>query len=307
MRYPLLLADFLRTPWAMLPDRLATVATVLVRASLNQSAPQSVLDMVAADVEAREARRQQAAQASSGGIAVLPFYGIVTQRPVSDVSGPGTISTQAFGAALRQAVADESVSGIVVDIDSPGGSVFGVAELADQMRAARAAKPVYAVANSMAASAAYWVGSQASQTFITPGGQAGSIGVYAAHEDFSRALESAGIKVSLISAGKYKVEGNPYEALGSEARADMQSSVDEYYGMFTRDVAKGRGVPVDQVRDGMGEGRVLGASAAKAAAMVDGVATLEQVIGKMQRDLAATKASSARVALARRELDIIGG
>ena len=73
---------------------------------------------------------------------------------VDDVSGPGSASTQQFSAALRDALNDDTVSQILIDIDSPGGSVYGVAELADEILAARKQKPVVAIANSLAASAA---------------------------------------------------------------------------------------------------------------------------------------------------------
>ncbi len=156
-----------------------------------------------------------------------------------------------------------------------------MAELAAEIRAS--AKPVTAVANSLAASAAYWLGTAASEFFVTPGGEVGSIGVWMAHEDWSKAVEESGVAVTLISAGKFKVEGNPYEALTPEARDFMQSRTDDYYGAFTRDVAKGRNVSVDQVRSGMGQGRVLGATQAKAENMVDGIMTFDQVIRHVQK------------------------
>jgi len=83
----------------------------------------------------------------------------------------------------------------------------GVCELADEIMAARAQKPVVAIANSLAASAAYWIGCAASEFYLTPGGEVGSIGVWQAHQDFSRALDEAGVTTTLISAGKFKVEG----------------------------------------------------------------------------------------------------
>lgn len=308
MRHAILLSEVIRTPWAMMPDQLAVLASVLVRWAADRPAAPEVMAAVQADAAAVAARRGSASAMTAGGIAVLPFYGIVTQRQTAqDVSGPGTVSTQAFGAALRAAVADDTVSGIVIDIDSPGGSVFGVPELADAMRAARAQKPVYAVANSLAASAAYWVASQASQVYMSPAAQVGSIGVYAAHEDVSRALEAAGVKVTLVSAGKYKTEASPYEPLSTDARAHMQEQIEQYYGMFTRDVAAGRGVTVAQVREGMGEGRALVAGPAKAAGMVDGVATLDQVVAKMQRDVRAARGPGARAAARARDLDVYGG
>ena len=182
---------------------------------------------------------------------------------------------------MRQALADESVSQILIDIDSPGGSVYGVAELADEIVAARAQKPIVAIANSLAASAAYWIGCSASEFYVTPGGEVGSIGVWQAHFDYSQALAAEGVTPTLISAGTYKVEGNPYAPLDPEAQAFMQSRVDDYFLTFSKAVAKGRGVPIAQVRNGMGQGRVLGADAALEQNLVDGIVTLDEAIRKM--------------------------
>ena len=285
MNHQLLVAEFLATPWALMPERLHALASVVMRWSAGIAADTDNLVRIQADRVIRETRRQASTAQSSGGIAVLPLYGIVTQRGnmVDDVSGPGTTSTQQFSSALRQLLADDTVGQILIDIDSPGGSVYGVAELADEIQSARAQKPVVAVANSLAASAAYWIGCSASEFYVTSGGEVGSIGVWQAHQDFSRALDEAGVKTTLISAGKFKVEGNPYSPLDDEAQSFMQSRVDDYYAAFTKAVARGRGVPISQVRDGMGQGRVLGADAALAQNMVDGVATFDEVIKKMRR------------------------
>ena len=289
MNQQLLIAEFLATPWALMPERLNAVAAVLARWSSNTPASEDVMQRIAADRSAREARRQSNQVNGGGagnGIAVLPLYGVVTQRGnmVDDVSGPGSVSTQQFAASLRQALTDESVSQILIDIDSPGGSVYGVAELADEIISARAQKPVIAIANSLAASAAYWIGACASELYVTPGGEVGSIGVWQAHQDYSKAMDEAGVKTTLISAGKFKVEGNPYTPLDEDAQAFMQSRVDDYYAAFTKAVAKGRGVAIAQVRDGMGQGRVLGAEAALASNMVDGIASLDDVVRKMRRN-----------------------
>ena len=289
MNQQLLIAEFLATPWALMPERLNAVAAVLARWSRNTPASEDVMQRIAADRSAREVRRQSNQVNGGGagnGIAVLPLYGMVTQRGnmVDDVSGPGSVSTQQFAASLRQALTDESVSQILIDIDSPGGSVYGVAELADEIISARAQKPVIAIANSLAASAAYWIGACASEFYVTPGGEVGSIGVWQAHQDYSKAMDEAGVKTTLISAGKFKVEGNPYTPLDEDAQAFMQSRVDDYYAAFTKAVAKGRGVSIAQVRDGMGQGRVLGAEAALASNMVDGIASLDDVVRKMRRN-----------------------
>jgi capsid assembly protease len=305
MKTELLIAEFLSTPWALMPERLNAVSAVMARWSSHAPATAEVLAGIDTDKIAREARRQTATSVSGGGIAVLPLYGVITQRGnmIEDVSGPGSVSTQKFAAALRQALTDESVSQILIDIDSPGGSVYGVAELADEIVAARAQKPIIAIANSLAASAAYWIGCSASEFYVTPGGEVGSIGVWQAHFDYSQALAAEGVTPTLISAGTYKVEGNPYAPLEPEAQAFMQSRVDDYFLAFSKAVAKGRGVPIAQVRNGMGQGRVLGADAALEQNMVDGIVTLDEAIRKMlltARAQAKTKGS--RIGLAAQRL-----
>jgi signal peptide peptidase SppA len=284
MNRQLLLSEFLTTPWALMPERLQAMAGVLTRWSAGEPPTDETMFQIQSERVLRDTRKQMAAANTGAGIAVLPLYGVVTQRGnmVDDISGPGSTSTQQFTSALRQVLADDTVGQILIDIDSPGGSVYGVAELASEIVKARAQKPVVAVANSLAASAAYWIGCSASEFYVTPGGEVGSIGVWQAHFDYSKALEEEGIKPTLISAGKFKVEGNPYMPLDPEAQAFMQSRVDDYYNAFIQAVAVGRGVSVNDVRNGMGEGRVLGADAALAQRMVDGIASFEDVLARMQ-------------------------
>jgi signal peptide peptidase SppA len=294
------LAECLATPWALQPERLQAYATVLAqrfggaRSAPNAADPQS---------QASAARNARGGY-NQGSIAVIPVYGTVMQRASQLALCDGSTSTQAISQALRQALTDPSIGAVVLDIDSPGGSVYGVAELAAEIRAS--SKPVTAVANSLAASAAYWLGASAGEFFVTPGGEVGSIGVWMAHEDWSRALEQAGVTTTLISAGKFKVEGNPYGALDEEARAFMQSRVDDYYAAFTRDVARGRKVSVEDVRSGMGQGRVLGAAAAQAQNMVDGVMTFDQVLRRVAKNLQQRAAPRQSLAAARNQLEILG-
>jgi len=293
------LAEALATPWAMQQERLHAYAAVLAR---RYAGGRIALSHEGEERAMPQAATQRAGTPRQGAVAVIQVYGPIAQRTSMMNICDGGSSTQAISQALRQANADESIGAIVLDIDSPGGSVYGVAELAAEIRAS--AKPVTAIANSLAASAAYWIGTAASEFFVTPGGEVGSIGVWMAHEDVSKAIADAGINVTLISAGKYKVEGNPYEALSDEARSFMQSRTDDYYGAFTRDVAKGRNVSVDQVRSGMGQGRVLGASQAKAENMVDGIMTFDQLIRHVQKS---AKPAASRNALSarQREVDIL--
>ena len=297
------LAYCLTSPWAMWPDAMRTHAALLMRGYLQRDGIKAAGKNdygTPTEPEAAAAR----ASGRQGSIQMIPVYGTIVQRASQLGPCEGGTSTQSISNALRDALADETVSQILLDIDSPGGSVFGVGELADEIVAARKQKPVVAIANSMAASAAYWLGCSASEFYMTPGGQVGSIGVWMAHQDISKALEAEGVDIKLISAGKYKVEGNPYMPLDEEGQAFMQSSVDDYYSAFTRAVARGRAVPIDTVRNGMGQGRVLGADAALAENMVDGVMPFSDVVKKMARAGQAARGKSAR-AQARAEMEMM--
>jgi len=220
-----------------------------------------------------------------GNVGVLPLTGIITQRSGNGLMEMlfGGVKVDAFSAAFKQMVDTPSVGAIVLDIDSPGGSVFGVNELATQIREARGSKPIIGVANSMAASAAYLIGSAVDTLAVTPGGQVGSIGVYSTHQDFSEADAQFGVKTTLISAGKFKTEANPYEPLTDSAREHMQEQVDAYYEQFVGAVAKGRGKSAATVRGKFGQGRMLMAADALEVGMVDRVASLDQVLAELTR------------------------
>lgn len=309
MNHALLVAEFYSTPWAIVPERLAAIEQVVMRLSNGIAASHEVMAQVRADSEIMVARRETAARTTSGGqIAVLPFYGVSTQRPPPAMaSGSGLMSTQQFAQGFRAALADDSVGGILLDVDSPGGSVFGVQELANEIYQARGQKPIVAIANSLAASAAFWIASAAQEFFITPSGEAGSIGVFLAHQDQSKKLEAEGTHTSLIHAGKYKVEASPYGPLDDAAREHLQSRVDTHYGAFTRAVARHKGTDVETVRSQMGEGRTYGAVQAKAAGMVDDIATFDQVLSRMAKSISAGRSApkANRAAAMQRDIDIL--
>lgn len=299
-----LIAEFMGTPWAMHPDRFEAVVAMLERWSSGAPAALDVMTSVQLDKEAR-ASRTASAQAQAGSIAVLPMYGAITQRGnmAAELSGSGAMSTEKFGSSLRAALADPSISQILVDIDSPGGSVYGISELSDEIMQARAQKPIIGFANSTAASAAYWLGASCTELYMTPGGEVGSIGVVMAHQDKSAAMEREGIKTTYITTSKYKAEGNSAAPLADETVKYLQDRAGAYHAMFTKAVAKGRNVPIDAVREGMGQGRMLGASDAQAAGMVDGVMTFNQLLSKMQ---AASKPGRSALKSAQNRLAILG-
>lgn len=312
MKLPYFLAYCLRTPWAMDPAAMATYAAILARAYGAKAANLRAMDIDDADSESHVAGRQPKAargdqpRAAGGNIAVITVYGPIVQRASQLGMCEAGTGAEEIGAALDAALADSSVSDILMRFDTPGGAVFGIQELAEKIRSARAQKPIVGIADSMAASAGYWLLSQCSEAYLTPGGMVGSIGVYTAHQSIAEALKNEGIAITLISAGKYKTEGNPFEPLGDDARAETQAMVDTYHRMFTQAVAKGRGVPVDQVRSDMGEGRMLLADAAVKAGMVDGVKTFADVVAGMRKKGRSSTARAAALAQVQADIAAVG-
>jgi HK97 family phage major capsid protein/HK97 family phage prohead protease len=277
--------------WAVHPQTLAIIQAIIgERASGYRPTPEEIAERISGHPSERETildLNPEDGQTIENPVAVLDLYGVIVPKTaiIENSSGGGLVSVESFLAGFRAAMADPNVKAIVLNIDSPGGEVSLVPELAAEILEARDTKPIIAVANTWAASAAYWIASAATEVIATPSGEVGSIGVWIAHEDISAAMEMMGIDKTLISAGKYKVEGNPYEPLSEEAAAEMQRGVDSYYAMFLKAVAKGRGVKVAAVRSGFGQGRMVMATEALDEGMIDGVATLDETIARLTKQV----------------------
>jgi signal peptide peptidase SppA len=230
---------------------------------------------------AEAAARLIPARKSVGNVAVVPLTGFLSQKPTLFSMLFGGTSVQAFAREVVSALADPSVGAVVMDVDSPGGEVHGLPEAAAQIRAARGSKPLVAVANPIAASAAYWLSSQADEFAVTPSALAGSIGVFAAHVDESKALEAAGLGVTLVSYGRRKTEGASTAPLSEDALAAIQARVDAFGRMFEADVAKGRKVSAAKVHADFGEGGIMTADESVKSGLADRVATLDEVIARL--------------------------
>lgn len=169
---------------------------------------------------------------------------------------------------------------IVLDVDSPGGSVFGTAELGDKIAAASKAKRTIAVANSTAASGAYWIASQAGELVVTPSGMVGSVGVYMMHVDRSEEMRQRGRAVSFVASTPEKTAANEFGPLDDVGRSEFERIVQGFYRSFLSAVARGRKTTVVAVQENFGKGGMLLAGPARSAGMVDRVATLEQVLAE---------------------------
>jgi len=174
------------------------------------------------------------------GVAVVPVQGTLVHklgsvRPYSGMTGYDGIRN-----AVLAALADAQVRGIMLDIDSPGGEVAGAFDLADMIFRARGIKPIWAVLDENAYSAAYAIASAADRITIPRTGGAGSIGVVWLHTDLSQALEAGGIKVTIVRSGARKFEGSAYEPLSDTARARAEVEVRQTADLFFRTVERNR-------------------------------------------------------------------
>jgi signal peptide peptidase SppA len=236
---------------------------------------------VTADLEqVREMRPKESRQKAIG---IVPITGVLEARETMLGQMLGMSSYERIGAMFDYLVKDDTVSGIVLDVASPGGMVYGAQELADKIFQARGTKPIVAVANPLMASGAYWIAAAADRIVVTPSGDVGSVGVIAEHVDLSQANDKVGAKVTIIrsSGSPYKGEASDTEPLTDEGRHNLQSRADAIYGKFVGDLAKFRGVSVDYVNENFGKGRVVDSKTAIRAGMADRVGTLEEIAGKM--------------------------
>lgn len=276
-RYPRILAAFLAEPWAIEPTKLEAIVEFL---ELQAAGVKFDEDQIEARIGGA---RMNATARKAGSVAVIPIVGVISHRVpmLSAVSGGGGTSSQQLSRQLRAALDDDSVKAIVLDVDSPGGAVVGTDELSAEIFEARGRKPIIASVNGAAASAAYWIASAAEEVVASPTSQVGSIGVIATHVDQSKADEIEGVKRTFITAGRFKAEGNPHEPLSDEARETLQETVDAYYDMFVRAVARNRGVTPAAVKSDFGEGRMLRAELARKAGMVDRIETLSETLARL--------------------------
>lgn len=215
------------------------------------------------------------------GIAFIPIRGTLVHR-----NGDPWYGTRGYDDIRREfdaAMADPDVAGIVFDIHSGGGMVYGNFELAEHIRKGRAKKPSLSVVNAGALSGAYSLGSSATRMVSTPSGDSGSIGVLTMHVDMSRALEKLGVSVSLIYAGDHKVDGNPFSPLPDSVRADMQARLDGMWQKFISTVAVNRGMSEQAVRDT--QARVYQADEAVKIGLVDAIMSPQDAVASFRAEL----------------------
>jgi signal peptide peptidase SppA len=276
-RYAHLLSFVVDHPWAITPEMGSLIAQILARQVAGLKASED-------DIAAALVNRDNLPQPKQGaGYAVMPIHGVIAPRMnlMSDISG-GT-SFERLGQQLEELVANKGVRTIVLDINSPGGSVAGASEFARQIMAARVKKPVIAQIHPMGASAAYWIAAAASKIHASPSAMVGSVGVYAIHDDLTSAFEKLGLKRTVLSAGEGKADGVEGLPMSAEGLTRRKALIDDAYGRFVGDVVRGRGkgATAEKVRQDW-KAHVYGATEALANGMVDRICTMEDTIAEIE-------------------------
>ncbi len=277
-----LLHQIVGRPWAIQAELAGHVHGIVMREGIGGLRHLAELkrDVHAYDDRAARARRRD----KDGGdaVAVVSIQGTLTQRAEAISSIDSTRSTDDIAHEVMAAVAMREVGAVLLNVDSPGGEAFGLTEAFSSIRRAAQQKPVIASVNSIAASAALYLASAATEVWITPSGQIGSLGVYSLHVDASKAIEKAGESWEFIVAddSPHKVEGAPTGPLTESARADLQRMVNRYMALFVRDVAVGRGVSESHVRERFGRGRMLSPQEAVAVRMADRIGSFDEALGR---------------------------
>ena len=240
---------------------------------------------------------KKASTAPQVSIAVIPVYGTLVRRSMGLEAASGLMSYAEIDSRLEAALADSQVSGILFELDSPGGEAGGVFELAQRIRAAGQIKPVWAHANDAAYSAAYAIAAAADRLTLSQTAGVGSIGVIALHVDQSVKDAKDGLTYSAIYAGHHKNNFSPHEPLTPQAATALQTEVDRLYDIFVTQVGEMRGLESEAVR--ATQAGVYFGETAVAAGLADAVTTFDQVLAEFADALAAQRPGTARSPKAR--------
>lgn len=274
------LLDVLTAPWAIVPDKLLEIQNIYATHLRGDKIDLKAVEAQLGKPLQNEPKRYE----HQNGVGIVRVDGVLARRANLFMRISGGTSTEQMRAQFREALADRDAASILLVIDSPGGTVDGTQEFAEEIFRARGRKPITAVALGTIASAAYWIGAAADELYLASDTTvAGSIGVVATHVDVSRAEEKLGFKTTEITAGKYKRIASQYAPLSQEGRASIQDMVDDIYTAFVQDVAAFRGTSVETVLERMADGRIFLGGKAIDAGLADGFATEQEALASMQR------------------------
>lgn len=222
------------------------------------------------------------AEISGKRIAIVRLDGVLTKYGfLGDARGAMVVKAD----VIRSLGRDDSIDAIVLTIDSPGGTVAGTIDLADAVYAVRQVKPIVAYVEDLAASAAYWVASQATAIYANNAGAAiGSVGAYIVAIDMSRMFEARGIETVVIRSGPNKGIGVPGDKITDSQRQSVQSRVDSVARMFVSAIGRGRGLTAKAIEP-MADGSIFPPMMAQTAGLIDGIADFETLLASVAKGM----------------------
>jgi signal peptide peptidase SppA len=265
----------INVPLMIQPDKLNIILSIVgPRIGLD------IEEIQAAQVVDLDEDQEKEEMIVADDLAIIPVHGTLVQRVSGLDAMSGLISYEDVRKDIRAGLDDPSVRGIVLDIDSPGGEVAGAFDLADEIYRARGIKPIFAVANESAYSAAYLIASAAGKIYLPRTAGMGSIGVIAIHVDQSRYDEKEGVKFTAIYAGSHKNDFSMHQPLADQAKETIQAEINEVYDLFVETVARNRDIKTEAVR--AQEAGIYQAGHAVEAGLADEVMSWDEVISDIK-------------------------
>ena len=185
----------------------------------------------------------------SEGIAIIPIYGTITLSDSQDLFGTSSLGSDSIIENLKKAENNDGIKAVILEINSPGGTVVASKEVADYVKELKTKKPVVAWIREVGASGAYWIASSSNLIVADEASITGSVGVISSYLQFSDLLDEYGVKYERLVAGKYKDAGSPFKDLETDERILMQSKLDIIHEIFLKDVIANRNLNNNQVND----------------------------------------------------------
>ena len=272
------LLDVVNAPWAIMPDKLNEISQIYATHLRGEKID---IESIKAKVGRDDLGNQMEFEVRDG-VAIIPIEGVLGKKMNMFMRFSGGSSTQIIKSQIEAALNDDEVSGIILNVDSPGGTVDGTTELAEFIFESRGKKPIVSFVDGMMASAAYYIGAAADRVLIS-GKTAilGSIGIVTRHVDVSTAENNAGMKTTEITAGKFKRIDSSFAPLSEEGRDSIKAMVNSLYSVMVTDIAKYRGVAVEEVLENMADGRIFIGEDAISVGLVDGVCTIDALVKEL--------------------------
>ncbi len=275
------LLDVITSPWAITRDKLNEIQSIYYAHLKREKIDFKSLEAEAGIPFSNSAQEVEVID----GVAIIPIQGVLGKKMNLFSKISGGASMQIIERQVVDAVNNESIKAIILDIDSPGGTVDGASELANKIFSLRGQKPIVSFSSGMMASAAVWIGLSADRVFISSETtMTGSVGVIATHQDISKMEEQAGIKTTEIVSGKFKAINSEHKPLSKEGKEVMQDLVDFLLGSFVGDLAKFKGKTTEEIKGLVGEAQIFVGSQGIDAGLVDGVSTFEALIKNLSEN-----------------------